>query len=187
MATAIKASGAQLNKAAAVVSHIVESMHGSGSSMQLSALGMPILHQAERHADVTKVSLHTCYILLFDWVAFVVLLIIHLHVNPRPPLHSTASITAHAQSRRFNITNAAKLACMRHDRDLSQGQSDLRVYMQQLWSTALQSVNSAAHWCLHHALRQLTMGTVTLLVDMVAITYGVGHCSAIPVQHANQV
>ena len=125
--------------------------------------------------------------LLFDWLVFNVLLIIQLQMDSNPPLHSIASITALAQCRPFDITYVAQLACVRNNGDLSQGQSDLKVYMQQLGSTALQYSVSCCPMVLATCIATTGNGTVTVFVDMVAMAHGVGHCSAVPVQHANLV
>ena len=52
------AEATQPSEAAKLIAQAVDSMHSSGSSVSMAAQGMPVLQQAECHADVVKVATH---------------------------------------------------------------------------------------------------------------------------------
>ena len=52
------AEATQPSEAAKLIVQAVDSMHSSGSSVSMAAKGMPVLQQAECHADVVKVATH---------------------------------------------------------------------------------------------------------------------------------
>ena len=61
MAAALQlAHASQQVRAATLIAQAVDRMNRSGSSVHVAAKGMPVLQQAERHADVVKVTAHAC-------------------------------------------------------------------------------------------------------------------------------